>query len=166
LVGSGSSIVLLGGGLFQDAWNRLAATELNQDFAGVANRSGVWNYFQNLSSFTNLSPIGNGFSYPYAEIQSYPHSLYLWVLWSGGILSLFILFLLACVAIGTSVSRWREYRVDASASLVILGFLFLDQSKVEVARFASTSWVFWLLIALTFSRFERRDKVSRVRNGK
>ena len=166
LVGVSMYMVAASSGSFQDIWSRLTATELSQDIAGVANRAGVWGYFQNLRSYTDISPIGNGFSYPYDEIQTYPHSLYLWVFWSGGILTLAILVSLAIGSIGSAVSRFKEFREDASASLVILGFLFIDQAKVEVARFASTSWVFWLVVALTFSRFERRDKVALARNGK
>jgi hypothetical protein len=160
LVGFSAEIVLLAGGSFQDIWNRLTAIELSQDISGVANRSGVWGYFLNLKSFIDLPPVGNGFSYPYAEIQSYPHSLYLWILWSGGVLSLALFAALSISSAWSSIARWKEFRVDASASLIILGYVLIDQAKVEVARFASTSWVFWLVLILTFSIFDRRDKVN------
>ena len=151
-----AELVLLAGGSVQEIWNRLAATEFNQDISGIANRAGVWSYFQNLKSFADLPPIGNGFSYPYEEIQSYPHSLYLWILWSGGILAVLLFAILAALTFGNVFSRLRNFRVDASASIVMLGYVFIDQAKVEVARFESTSWVFWLTLALTFASFKKR----------
>jgi hypothetical protein len=160
LVGASAQVVLLAGGSFQEIWNRLASTELNQDISGVANRSGVWGYFQNLRSFTNLPPIGNGFSYPYSEIQSYPHSLYLWILWSGGFFCLVILLTLVTSSVAGAVFRWKTFKVDASAALIILCYVLIDQAKVEVARFASSSWIFWLVLALTFSTFDNRGKAS------
>ena len=162
LVGFSAEIVLLAGGSVQDIWNRLASTEFNQDISGVANRAGVWNYFQNLNSYVNLPPAGNGFSFPYSEIQSYPHSFYLWMLWSGGFLSLLLLVVLGLVSFGKSLSKWKEFRVDAAASIVLLSFVFIDQAKVEVARFASTSWIFWLTLALPFATFRSNSSNSEI----
>ena len=156
LVALSAELVLLAGGSVQEIWDRLAATEFNQDISGIANRAGVWSYFQNLKSFADLPPIGNGFSYPYEEIQTYPHSLYLWILWSGGILAVLLIAILAALTFGNVFSRLRNFRVDASASIVMLGYVFIDQAKVEVARFESTSWVFWLTLALTFASFKKR----------
>lgn len=156
LIAAFVAAALLAGGSFQQIWNRLTAIELNQEIASIANRAGVWNYFQQLRSFADLPPIGNGFSYPYEEIQSYPHSLYLWTLWSGGFFAVLILALLIGASLASAVSRWREFRIDASAAIVILSFVVVDQAKVEVARFASTTWIFWLILAMTFAAFESR----------
>jgi hypothetical protein len=75
------------------------------------------------------------------------------MLWSGGFLSLLLLVVLGLVSFGKSLSKWKEFRVDAAASIVLLSFVFIDQAKVEVARFASTSWIFWLTLALPFATF-------------
>lgn len=156
LIAVSAAAVLLAGGSFQEIWNRITAIELNQEIASVANRAGVWSYFQQLKSFADLPPIGNGFSYPYEKIQSYPHSLFLWILWSGGFFATLIFAVLIFASLASAFSRWREFRVDASAALIILSFVFIDQAKVEVARFASTTWIFWLILAMTFATFESR----------
>lgn len=144
-------------GSFQDLLSRFASVEYNQDLPGVANRASVWDYFQNLKSFTDLPLLGNGFSYPYSEIQSYPHSLYLWVLWSGGFLAFLLLILAALASASILIFRWKTNRVNSSAALILLGFVLIDQAKVEVSRYSATSWVFWLVLSVAFVSMGSRD---------
>ena len=137
--------------------SRLSLVNLNDDIPGLVNRSGVWSYFQGLSSYSNVSWIGNGFSYPFETIQTYPHSLYLWLYWSGGPLVVILLVIAALSALVLNFKRFREFPLDAAATLILITYLLIDQSKIEVSRFASTTWLFWLMLALTFARFKPRN---------
>ena len=147
---------------FSEIVNRLSVLQVGQELPELLNRGKVWGYFERLPSFQEAFAFGNGFSYPFDTIQTYPHSLYFWIYWSGGIVALVFLCAAILAAFVYSVRRIKLNRINASLALSIVVFLAIDQSKIEVARFSSTTWLFWLMLALTFSRIlpntEIRDR--------
>jgi O-antigen ligase len=144
---------------FSEILNRLSVLQVGQELPELLNRGKVWGYFERLPSFQEAFALGNGFSYPFDTIQTYPHSLYLWIYWSGGIVALVFLCAAILAAFVYSVRRIRLNRINASLALSIVVFLAIDQSKIEVARFSSTTWLFWLMLALTFSRILPKTEV-------
>lgn len=138
-------------------FERLSSIQFEGSIESTLNRAGVWGYFTQLPGFVDAGLIGNGFYYPYEEIGTYPHSIYLWLLWSGGIVglvffALFVLLLLFKLLVGISL----RHPASLSAAAVVL-YLLLDEVKIEAARTSASVCFLWvaLSLALLASREQR-----------
>jgi hypothetical protein len=131
-----------------DGFARFTGIRIDNGIASILNRESVWAYFTGLRSFVETGVLGNGIAYPYDDIGTYPHSLYLWVLWSFGYAGLgaFIVFLVAVLARVTGEASKKN--VAGLAALLILGYVLLDQVKVEVARHSAPVIFFLIILSL------------------
>lgn len=136
---------------------RLSSVQFEGSVESTLNRAGVWGYFTQLPRFIDAGLIGNGFHYPYEEIGTYPHSIYLWLLWSGGTLGLIAFVLLISLLL---FKLFRGIFLHHSASLsaaAVLTYIFLDEIKIEAARTSASVSFLWvaLSLALLASREQR-----------
>ena len=130
-----------------DVFGRLSDVDTSGRISDAINRGPLWDRFTNLDSFKQVGFLGNGFDYPYMEIGTYPHSLYLWTYWSGGLvalLSLAAIFATLFVMLLIAVIRGSR---DAVWALMLLAYLLADQVKIEFVRFPETIVLFWTVIA-------------------
>lgn len=139
-------------------FERLMSTQLGGSIDSTLNRAGVWDYFTQLPEFVQLGPAGNGFEYPYESIGTYPHSLYLWLLWSGGWVGLGFFVVFVCLELG-KLTRGVVARNSASLSAAaVLVFVLADEVKIEAARNSATISFLWVIIAMAvLSRREQRQ---------
>lgn len=129
-------------------FERFSSINLDGSFEGILNRAGVWDYFTQLPRFVDSGLTGNGFDYPYDEIGTYPHSLYLWLLWSGGIVVL-ICFGLTASLLLARLLRGISFRHSASLSAAaIFVYILLDEIKIEAARTSPTVCFLWVIVSL------------------
>jgi O-antigen ligase len=149
---------------FEGLFSRLTNLAFDQELSSIINRSGVWSYFQGIESFVNLPLLGNGFAYPYSEIQVYPHSLYLWLLWSGGVLGLALILMVIVAALLNAFSQLKTQRYDAISAIVFISYLAIDQIKIETARYSSSAWVFWAILALSYATFSSSSNAGEARS--
>lgn len=138
---------------------RLTSLQFDGGLDSTINRAGVWSYFTQMPSFANTGLVGNGFVFPYEEIGTYPHSIYLWLLWSGGALALctFCLLVLALIfrlLCGVVV----PHSASLSAAALII-YMLLDEIKIEAARNSASVSFLWmtLSLALLASREQRKS---------
>lgn len=138
-------------------FERLMSTQLGGTVDSTLNRAGVWDYFTQLPEFVQLGPAGNGFEYPYESIGTYPHSLYLWLLWSGGWVGLSFFVIFICLELG-KLARGVGVRSSASLSAAaVLAFVLTDEIKIEAARNSATVSFLWVVIAMAvIARREQR----------
>jgi len=130
-------------------FERLSSIQLEGSIESTLNRAGVWDYFTQLPRFVDSGLTGNGFDYPYEEIGTYPHSLYLWLLWSGGILIL-VCFGLLISLILCKLLRGIFVRQSASLSAAaIILYILLDEIKIEAARTSPSVCFLWVVLSLT-----------------
>ncbi|TSE14714.1 hypothetical protein B1A87_000945 [Arthrobacter sp. KBS0703] len=139
-------------------FERLMSTQLGGSVDSTLNRAGVWDYFTQLPEFVRLGPAGNGFEYPYESIGTYPHSLYLWLLWSGGWVGLAFFVVFVCLELG-KLTRGVVTRSSASLSAAaVLAFVLTDEIKIEAARNSATVSFLWFVIAMAvLARREQRE---------
>lgn len=127
---------------------RLTSIQLDGSIESTLNRASVWDYFTQLPGFVESGLIGNGFDYPYEQIGTFPHSLYLWLLWSGGIVIL-VFFVLLVSLILCKLLRGIFLRRTASLSAaVIVLYILLDEVKIEAARTSPSVCFLWVVLSL------------------
>lgn len=127
---------------------RFSSVQLGGSLESILNRASVWEYFTQLPKFVDSGLTGNGFDYPYEEIGTYPHSLYLWLLWSGGVISL-IFFGLMISLLLWNLARGISLRHSASLSAAAMFvYILLDEVKIEAARTAPTVCFLWVVLSL------------------
>ncbi|WP_159630965.1 O-antigen ligase family protein [Arthrobacter sp. 8AJ] len=127
---------------------RLSSLQFGGGLDSTLNRASVWGYFTQLPTFVDAGLVGNGYLYPYEEIGTYPHSIYLWLLWSGGMLGLICFCLVVLVVI---VSLLRGIALPHSASLsaaVVVVYMLLDEIKIEAARNSASISFLWMTLSL------------------
>jgi hypothetical protein len=127
---------------------RFSAIQLGGSIETTINRAGVWDYFSQLPRFVNLSWVGNGFDYPYAEIGTFPHSLYLWLLWSGGPVLLVCFGLLACTLLGRLCGGIVFRHSGSLSAAAVVVYILLDEVKIEAARTSPTVTFLWAFLSL------------------
>jgi hypothetical protein len=140
-----------------NSFDRIAGLHLDGSFASTLNRESVWSYFRELATYKNAGPIGNGVSYPYEEIGTYPHSLYLWLFWSFGYLGVLAIGLMICAILILLLRRAARKDVQCISALAILVFVLADEAKIEAARFSASVAFFWVVIALAIVAIRRSE---------
>ncbi|CAN7498373.1 O-antigen ligase family protein [Arthrobacter sp. LjRoot14] len=140
-------------------FERLSSIQLGGSIESTLNRASVWDYFTQLPQFVNTGILGNGFEFPYDAIGTFPHSLYLWLLWSGGLISLTSFGLLVSILL-CKLMRGIFLRHSASLSAAaIFVFMLLDEVKIEAARTSPTVGFLWVVLSLAIlaSREQRES---------
>jgi hypothetical protein len=129
-------------------FERFSSIQLGEGIETTINRAGVWDYFTQLPKFVDLNVVGNGFYYPYETIGTFPHSLYLWLLWSGGPVLLICFAVLACLLLGR-LFRGMAFRHSGSLSAAaVMIYILLDEVKIEAARTSPTVGFLWVFLSL------------------
>lgn len=140
-------------------FERLTTIQLSEGIDTAINRAAVWDYFTQLPKFIDLGIVGNGFDYPYEEIGTYPHSLYLWLLWSGGPALLICFVLLVLLLVGKLI-RGIVLRHSASLSVAaVVGYILVDEVKIEAARTSPTVGFVWVFLSLAILAGRERRKL-------
>lgn len=129
-------------------FERLMSTQFGGSVELTLNRAGVWDYFTHLPEFIQLGPAGNGFEYPYESIGTYPHSLYLWLLWSAGWLGLGFFVVFICIELSRLAAGVAGRSSAALSAAAVLAFVLTDQIKIEAARNSATVSFLWVVIAM------------------
>lgn len=139
--------------LFPDTsavFGRLAQIQLGGPVAVTFDRGSVWpGFVARISSSAGLL-FGHGAEYDYLSIGTYPHSLYLYVLYTQGILGLVIMavFLFRLATPIIAVLRERVPWTSLSIGPVLAAMFLLDQVKIEFMRvYPYQMWV-WALLGL------------------
>lgn len=155
-------LVVLSVGVFatSDVFGRLTKTTAasDGDFASLINRGGVWNYFTGLNGFQNVGLFGHGFEYPYQALGTYPHSLYLWLIWTTGYLGLFLFALFIVGVVRAAIRARIGNRIDLLIAGFLLLFLFLDEVKIEAARTSATVAFLWIAISFLIVATRRSSR--------
>jgi hypothetical protein len=129
-------------------FTRLSSIQLDGGIESTLNRASVWDYFTQLPRFVQSGLVGNGFDYPYEQIGTFPHSLYLWLLWSGGVVALTFFGLLALLLM---FKLFRGITLRRSASLsaaAIVVYILVDEIKIEAARTSPSVCFLWVVLSL------------------
>lgn len=128
------------------------------------NRAFVWQYFPDLQSFQQASWHGNGLSYPYDSIGTYPHSLYLYLIWTVGWIGL-IVFVAALASLLVYAVRSRNRSIASPWTHIVavaLSLSLLEQVKIEMTREPSSQALFWfiaLALAASVGEISKRSEV-------
>lgn len=117
------------------------------DLATTLNRQSTWDYFSGLQSFRDTGLLGNGLSYPYEQIGTYPHSLYLWLAWSTGYLGVaaFLAFV-SSIAVPLIKSAYRR-NIDSLVVGLLGAYLLIDQIIIEAVRTPVMVSLVWAILA-------------------
>lgn len=141
-----------------DLWKRVMQIS-GQSFAESINRAATWRYFTSLQSFRQFPWFGNGLPYDYGSIQTYPHSLYLWLRWTWGWAGLAVTIFLMAAAIWRSARATIAGSAQAWVCLVAVLAITGDQIKIEVARRpASVALFFMLLVWVVVTTKQQGEK--------
>lgn len=132
---------------------RFANLDFENGFSRTINRAGVWGYFTSLGSFKNVPLLGNGLNYPYEEIGTYPHSLYLWLIWTLGYVLSSGLIGLAALLLIFLIRNYKASRQFGGLCLVALLYFLVDEAKIEFTRSDSAILLFCGLGALLVAGF-------------
>jgi hypothetical protein len=127
---------------------RLSSIQFDGNIESTLNRAGVWDYFTQLPRFVEAGLIGNGFDYPYEQIGTFPHSLYLWLLWSGGIVILVFFVFLASLLSGKLLRGIFLRRSASLSAAVTVLYILLDEVKIEAARTSPSVCFLWVVLSL------------------
>lgn len=127
---------------------RFASVRFDGSLSVLLNREFVWDYFLGLESFAQAGWAGNGFDFPYDDIGTFPHSLYLYLVWSIGWVGLFLFvstfFCLLVFALTQHVDApffsWKHVLIIA------LSMLLIEQVKIEMTREFASQSLFWCLV--------------------
>lgn len=171
---------------FNVLFERLSATEVNKDVVPDT-RSKIWPLA--IERIQEAPFIGHGprirlmdeiaRKIPGHEFMPYPHSLYLWVLYTTGILGFMILSIAFFALLLTFLGSMRNRHVDSlirgmpKLALVILIIIAVDQIKLSMMRFDLTDYqqyvasVLGLLLAASYlarspSEQQKQEAVSKV----
>lgn len=137
------------GTLINTPWfERFSVIQFGGSVETTLNRAGVWDYFTQLREFVDLGLVGNGFEYPYEEIGTFPHSLYLWLLWSGGPAIIICFALFVCLLFGTLLRGVLSRHSGSLSAAAIISYILLDEVKIEAARTSPTVGFLWVFLSL------------------
>ena len=145
-----------------DAVQRLLTSRVGGGVATDINRASTWRAFTQLAEFDRSGALGHGFEYPYEVLRTYPHSLYLWSIWSMGWVGTALLVAVALSAVVLLARGWQQGLSAPVASAVIILLLFVDQIKIEVGRGPDTAFFLWGLVALGVLLHRVREQPSDV----
>jgi hypothetical protein len=136
-----------------DAWlalDRLALTRFDTDIARIVNRGYVWPSFISTIGASRSILFGNGVEYDYLSIGTYPHSLYLYLLYTQGVvgLGLFVAFLIRLLVPLFACIRDRSAWSSFSLSLVLVAMFAVDETKIEFTRVYMYQMWIWALLGV------------------
>ncbi len=150
-----------------DLVQRLEATPTHGSAATILNRQGVWQEFlQRIDTGTKVV-VGTG---PGSEFAvSYPHSLYIFMLYTQGVVGLALLGVFFLSVVWRLLTKARRNPRAAPLRLIalLLVLFLLDEVKVEFTRLFGYQVFIWGLVGLglaacrVYSAEERRFQGSR-----
>lgn len=139
---------------------RISDIRLGGSIASTLNRAGVWSVVVDRISGSGNLLLGNGVEYDYLSIGTYPHSLYLYLLYTQGVVG-FALFTTLLGRLTAPIVRALRESVPwdslSLAPLLVLVFS-VDEIKIEFTRlFGYQMWV-WALLGLAASAIAVRRR--------
>jgi hypothetical protein len=146
---------LMSGALYQNGGiiDRFMVSPANGAFATMANREGLWaESLGMLHGFSDWA-VGLGPGSDYATLPVYPHSVYVWLLYSQGVLGLAIFLAIVVVCMQRYFEAVIKRRsLDTAALLGMLVLLFLvNEVKIEFVRLFNYQLVIWALLGLALA---------------
>jgi hypothetical protein len=67
-------------------------------------------------------------------------------------------------ALLNAFSQLKTQRYDAISAIVFISYLAIDQIKIETARYSSSAWVFWAILALSYATFSSSSNAGEARS--
>jgi hypothetical protein len=130
--------------------DRFSRIKFGVGLSQTVNRGNLWPGFLDRISASAGIMFGHGAEYDYLSIGTYPHSLYLYVLYSQGLLGLAVLiaFLLRLLVPVFACLRERGAWNTFSLGPVLVALFVADQVKIEFTRVYSYQMWIWALLGL------------------
>lgn len=129
---------------------RISATPLSGGFTEAINRKGLWGPYLVFDGPATYIVLGHGPGVNLSQLPAYPHSLYVYLYYTQGLVGVGLMALVLGVAIRPTVAalmKRSEWGVDAVLGLLV--FLFaIDQIKVEFIRIHNYQLEVWCLLGL------------------
>jgi O-antigen ligase len=118
----------------------------DRSLAGLLDRRAIWDQFNAAVGHNWISLFGHGPRYPYAELGFFPHSQWLYVLYTMGAVGATVFALQYLLTIRSCLRKWAAPDRIPRLAMVVLLLLAANSLKIELSRFLHTELIFWTVI--------------------